>query len=155
MAHCLHGTLSSSHIRSFRMSSRLTGRAISRRRRGRKLHLGAISRAADRAKRRRSGEATRGRLYCVDRWSAFCAIPETQSLHAPIGWSAEGGPSYQCNRRKTFHHIRPYRWNNFPHIVILNGKIWKNGRIAFRLLQFTSPNYTYCDIKGKPWKMIS
>ena len=59
----------------------------------------------------------------------------------------------QCNRRKTFHHIRAYRWKDFPLIVILNYKTWKNSRTIFHLLQILLPKSAYYDIKQETWKI--
>jgi len=39
--------------------------------------------------------------------------------------SASEQSAYQCNRRKIFRHIRPYRWPNIPLIMILSYKTWK------------------------------
>jgi hypothetical protein len=47
-----------------------------------------------------------------------------------------------------FHHIRAYRWNDFPLIMILNYKTWKNSHSIFHLLHFALPNSTYYAIKG-------
>ena len=80
--------------------SRLTERAISRRQWGRNLHLDARFRATDQAKRSRSGEATRGRLDCVDRCRA------------------KGAPSYHSNKQKPVRHIITYRWTYFPLILL-------------------------------------
>ncbi len=47
-----------------------------------------------------------------------------------------------------FRHIRPYRWNDFPLIVILKHKTWKNSDSIFHLLHFALSNSTYYTIKG-------
>ena len=47
-----------------------------------------------------------------------------------------------------YHHIRPYRWNEFPLIMILNYKTRKIRQIIFHLLQNQLPSSTYYVIKG-------
>lgn len=48
---------------------------------------------------------------------------------------------------KIFHHINPYRWKDFPFIMILNYQTWENSHSISHLLQFWLPNSTYYDFK--------
>ena len=47
-----------------------------------------------------------------------------------------------------YSHIRQYRWNDFPLILILGYNEWNNGQVDFHLLQITLPNSTYYVVEG-------
>ena len=77
--------------------------------------------------RKRSLRLRSGRLYCLDRRSASAACHGNSTAAATRLADCEHRErsANQSNKWKTFHHIRLYRWKDFPLIMILNHKTWK------------------------------